>query len=79
MQLPGSTTSMTFTSAVITTSTSATISTRITSSTVPSITLFLSPTPSGATPQLLSRWTLLMSLLTIIMIIKIVSDDSINM
>ena len=79
MQLSGSTTSMTSTGAIIITSTSASVSTRITSSAVPSITVSISATPSGATSQLLSRWTLLTSLLTIITIIKIVSDDSINM
>ena len=61
------------------TSTSATvISAKITSSAVPSITVSVYPTPSGATLHLVSRWTLLMSLLTIIMIIKIVSDNNVN-
>ena len=68
--MPGSTTSMTSTSATV-------ISAKITSSAVPSITVSVSPTSSGATLQLVSRWTLLMSLLTIFLIINKYNDDNI--
>ena len=77
--MPGSTTSMTSTSAIITTPISATISTRITSSAVPSITVTVSHAPSEAKLQSVSRWILLLSLLTIVMIINKFNDDSINM